>query len=166
MTQDAIYKQLHDAIALDCDMAMNLVDILTEEQSCLIRFNADSLVSLSQKKESLMLELEARFRGKITEAEALGLGQGVDALVARMAEAGLYDSRIPLSFKTFQSTMQQAQRLNDLNGTLVAEQLQSLQARVQILIDNARPAVAGTYGPDGAMASQQGTPTMSRVVVR
>ena len=165
MGPNTTLEQLHNSLSLDCDMANSLVNLLTEEQNSLIKLNADVLVELSQEKEKLMLALESRFRDKIDQASHLGFGQGFEGLRAHMAQVGQQDSRIPERFNTFQALMQKAQRLNDLNGSLVSEQLMSLQARVQILIESARPEVPRTYGPDGAMNSSAVSAT-SRAAAR
>ncbi len=165
MTSATSISQLHQSLSEECDMAMTLVDMLSEEQTCLIRLNSDALVDIALKKEQLMLSLEARFKKQIHDAEQLGFGSGLDALLERVKQADTSDLRIGFVFKTFQETVAQAQRLNDLNGTLVAEQLSSLQARINILIESTRPAVAAVYGPDGGYSNKQGA-SMSRVVAR
>ena len=156
---------LHQALSEECEMAMTLVDVLSDEQSCLIRLESARLIELALKKESLMLELERRFKQRLKEAQQLGFGEDYDALVLWVKDAGRKDTRIPFLFSTFQNTVAQAQRLNDLNGALVAEQLASLQTRIQILTESSRPVSAGVYGPDGAYGG--GTVvSLPKVIVR
>ncbi len=158
-------SMLHQALTEECDMAMTLVDVLSDEQSCLVRLESVRLIELALKKESLMLELERRFIQQLKEAQQLGYGDNYNALVLWVKDAGRKDTRIPFLFKTFQNTVAQAQRLNDLNGVLVVEQLSSLQTRIQILTESNHPVSSAVYGPDGAF---HGGPVVNlpRVIVR
>ncbi|MFN7835967.1 MAG: flagella synthesis protein FlgN [Burkholderiaceae bacterium] len=147
--------QLHDALTRECDMVMTLVDVLSDERSCLIHLDSQRLVELALRKEALMLELEQRSTERLQMARDMGFSADKNGLTQCMERLSHHDERIGLLFQTFQQTVTQAQRLNDLNGALVAEQLTSLHTRIQILTEATRP-ISQVYGPDGIYGQPNG----------
>lgn len=158
-------------LAQECEMAMALVDVLFEEQSCLIRFETDRLQALALKKEAMMLELEKRYLNNLQMARAEGYSPDFEGLARWIDNLSHREKRLNSTFETLKTTLQQAKHLNEANGNIVAEQMASLQERISILtaaaIGNtgASPA-ANTYGPQGALNKSGNAGTTPRAVIR
>jgi len=164
-------QHLYNELAQECELAMQLVDVLLEEQSSLIRMTTQHLPELALRKEGLMFELEKRFHANLQYAVAAGFESsltGLNAWIEQQAE-----KHLPLqgTFSTLKTTLTQAQRLNISNGELVEEQLAGIQARISILTAasvQTQQTTGGTvYGPKGGLANPGGsTQVKPRAVIR
>lgn len=152
-------KNLYSNLAHECDIAMGLVDVLLEEQACLIKFNTQELNSLAIRKEAMMLELEKRFLHNLELVKAEGFKPNMDGLALWVDVIATHEPRLLGTYSTLRTTLTHAQRLNKTNGELVNEQLAGLQERIAILtaaaVAEQKPAASDTYGPKGGM-SQSG----------
>jgi len=66
LTPETMYSEL----AQECELAMQLVDVLLEEQSCLIKMETSRLSDLALKKEGMMFALDKRFQKNIESPPA------------------------------------------------------------------------------------------------
>lgn len=153
-------KILYQELAQECELAMQLVDVLLEEQSSLIRMETQRLSDLALKKEGLMFELEKRFQSNSKLAVLAGYSAdltGLNAWIGSLAEGV---PELTGTFQTLKSSLEQAQRLNMINGELVNEQLAGIQERISILtaasVQNATGGAQDTYGPKGGMTPGAG----------
>jgi flagellar biosynthesis protein FlgN len=161
-------KTLYKELAQECELAMQLVDVLLEEQSSLIRMETQRLSDLALKKEGLMFELEKRFQSNSKLAVQAGFSKdlvGLNAWISSLAD-GIPE--LKGTFQTLKSSLEQAQRLNIINGELVNEQLAGIQERISILtaafVQSGSGGVQDTYGPKGGMNSGAGL--KPRAVIR
>lgn len=164
-------KNLYRNLAQECDMAMALVDILLEEQSCLVKLQTTELNSLAIRKEALMLELEKRYLSNIKLVKAEGFKPNLDGMALWVDALAVHEPKLLGTYSTLRTTLAHAQRLNRTNGELVNEQLAGLQERISILtaaaVAEQKPTASDTYGPKGAMSQQNATGvTMPRAVIR
>lgn len=162
---------LYRNLAEECDIAMTLVDVLFEEQACLVKLETDKLAVLALKKEGMMLELEKRYTQNVHLAQSLGFQPDLNGLAAWVDDLAATEPRLQGTYSTFRSTLQQAQRLNVANGELVSEQLAGLQERISILtaaaVAEQKPAASDTYGPRGALSNAgSGVGSTPRAVIR
>ena len=164
-------KNLYRNLAYECDMAMALVDILLEEQSCLVKLQTTELNSLALRKEAMMLELEKRYLANIQLAKAEGFQPNLDGIALWVDVLAAHEPRLLGTYSTLRTTLTHAQRLNNTNGDLVSEQLAGLQERISILtaaaVADQKPAASDTYGPKGGMSQSSVTGgAMPRAVIR
>jgi flagella synthesis protein FlgN len=161
-------KTLYKELAQECELAMQLVDVLLEEQSSLIRMETQRLSDLALKKEGLMFELEKRFQSNSRLAVQAGYTEdlvGLNAWISSLAD-GIPE--LTGTFQTLKSSLEQAQRLNIMNGELVNEQLAGIQERISILtaasVQTGTGGAHDTYGPKGGMSTGAGL--KPRAVIR
>ena len=164
-------KNLYRNLAYECDMAMALVDILLEEQACLVKLQTPELNSLALRKEAMMLELEKRYMNNIQLAKAEGFQPNMDGIALWVDVLAAHEPRLLGTYSTLRTTLGHAQRLNNTNGELVTEQLAGLQERISILtaaaVADQKPAASDTYGPKGGMSQSSVTGgAMPRAVIR
>jgi flagella synthesis protein FlgN len=164
-------KNLYRNLAYECDMAMALVDILLEEQACLVQLQTPELNSLALRKEAMMLELEKRYMNNIQLAKAEGFQPNMDGIALWVDVLAAHEPRLLGTYSTLRTTLGHAQRLNNTNGELVTEQLAGLQERISILtaaaVADQKPAASDTYGPKGGMSQSSVTGgAMPRAVIR
>lgn len=164
-------KNLYRNLAYECDMAMALVDILLEEQACLVQLQTPELNSLALRKEAMMLELEKRYLNNIQLAKAEGFQPNMDGIALWVDVLAAHEPRLVGTYSTLRTTLGHAQRLNNTNGELVTEQLAGLQERISILtaaaVADQKPAASDTYGPKGGMSQSSVTGgAMPRAVIR
>jgi len=169
MSNTLAAKSLYESLAHECDLAMALVDVLLEEQACLVKMETSRLGDLALSKEAMMIELETRYLACTKKAEQAGHAGNLDGLAHWVDELSVFEPRLRGTYSTLRNTLQQAQRLNSTNGELVTEQLAGLQDRIAILtaaaVASQAPAASDTYGPKGGL-SAAGTATMPRAVIR
>ncbi|WP_370262936.1 flagellar export chaperone FlgN [Limnobacter sp.] len=170
MTNTNAANTLYDNLAYECDLAMALVDVLLEEQACLVKMETTRLSELALSKEAMMLELEKRYLASAAKAREAGYEANMDGLAHWVDELAGFEPRLSSTYATLRNTLQQAQRLNNTNGELVAEQLAGLQDRIAILtaaaVANQAPAPSDTYGPKGGLNAGGGAGLMPRAVIR
>jgi len=163
--------EMYRHLAVECEMAMALVDVLLEEQSCLIRFETPRLQELALKKEAMMLDLEKRYLNNLQMARAEGYTPDFDGLARWVDNLAHREKRLNSTFETLKTTLQQAKDLNETNGNIVAEQMAGLQERISILTaaaigNTATSPAANTYGPQGALNKSGGAGSTPRAVIR
>jgi len=164
-------KNLYRNLAYECDMAMALVDILLEEQACLVKLHTDELSSLALRKEAMMLELEKRYLGNVQLAKAEGFEPSMEGIALWVDVLAAHEPRLLGTYSTLRTTLSHAQRLNKTNGEIVSEQLAGLQERISILtaaaVADQAPTASDTYGPKGGMSQSALTGgAMPRAVIR
>lgn len=164
-------KNLYRNLAYECDMAMALVDILLEEQACLVKLHTDELSSLALRKEAMMLELEKRYLGNVQLAKAEGFEPTMEGIALWVDVLAAHEPRLLGTYSTLRTTLSHAQRLNKTNGEIVTEQLAGLQERISILtaaaVADQAPTASDTYGPKGGMSqSALVGGAMPRAVIR
>lgn len=164
-------KNLYRNLAYECDMAMALVDILLEEQACLVKLHTDELGSLALRKEAMMLELEKRYLGNAQLAKAEGFEPNMEGIALWVDVLAAHEPRLLGTYSTLRTTLSHAQRLNKTNGDIVTEQLAGLQERISILtaaaVADQVPTASDTYGPKGGMSQSALTGgAMPRAVIR
>jgi len=164
MNQTGINSALSSLLTRECDLVMTLVDVLSDEQACLIHMQADRLYELAIQKEALMHDLENLHRQRLGICQQCGGGQSPADLDAWMKQLAAGDFNLHCLIDNFKTSLRQAQHLNNLNGTLVAEQLGTLQQRLNIITQAAQSTPSVTYGPNGLFGSN--SPFTQRAATR
>jgi flagellar biosynthesis protein FlgN len=162
---------LYRNLAEECDIAMTLVDVLLEEQACLVKLETNRLSELSLKKEGMMVDLEKRFKTNVRNAQGAGFEPSMEGLALWVDQLAIEEPRLLGTYSTLRMTLQQAHRLNTTNGDLVTEQLMGLQQRIAILtaaaLADQQPNSVNTYGPKGALSTNNNAAgNMPRAVIR
>lgn len=164
MIQDNQISTLTALLTRECELVMSLVDVLSDEQGCLIQLDSDRLLDVSTQKEALMHQLERLFQARLEASQGFGNPPGIDGLEAWMQSVAERDLNLRCLIDNFKDSLRQAQRLNNLNGTLVSEQLSTLQARLSIITRARDVNPPATYGPDGLFGSS--SPFTQRAATR
>lgn len=164
MNQTTASATLAALLTRECDQVMSLVDVLSDEQACLIHMQAERLMELAVQKESLMHELERLSRQRLTLCEQHGGGSSAAQLDAWMCKLAETDLNLHCLIENFKNSLRQAQRLNNLNGTLVTEQLATLQQRMAIISQASQVNPPVTYGPNGMLGAN--SPFTQRSAIR
>ena len=161
-------KVLLKSLSDNCELAMQLVDTLLDEQACLIKMNTEELVELSVKKEGMMFDLEKRFRHYLECAVQQGFEESPIGLEQWVELLNTIEPTLNRTFGTLKTTLEQAKRLNTTNGELVAQQLVGIRQRIDILtaaaVEKTSDKEAETYSAKGGISNKSG-PT-SRAVIR
>jgi len=161
---NAQIKVLTELLTRECDFVMSLVDILSEEQTCLIKMNAERLVELTVQKETVMHDLERLFQLRVRACEQSGHPNGMAGMESWMEAIANQDLNVRCLLENFKASLQQGRKLNNLNSTLVSEQLSTLQQRISFMQKARNPNLTGTYGPDGTFGSS--SPFTQRAAIR
>ena len=137
-----------------------LIDLMKQEQQCLVAANTDALGALTQRKTDLvehMATLAAQRHASLKQAGCEASEVGMNAWVQRMN-----DPAINTSWQHVLEKMRDAKELNRVNGMLINKQMTHNQALIQAMRTPADAADTGFYGPSG-----QATPVSStrRLVV-
>ena len=150
-------SNLYRSLAQECDLAMALVDVLLEEQTCLIKLETVRLTELALQKEGMMLDLEKRYLNHLQQARLHGFSANMNGIADWVDSLGGKYPKLQGTYSTLRSTLEHAQRLNKTNGDLVAEQLAGLNERISILtaaaIGDQVQSASDTYSAKGALHS-------------
>ncbi len=157
-------KVLTELLTRECDFVMSLVDILSEEQTCLIKIDADRLLELAVQKETVMHDLDRLFQLRIRACRECGYADNTSGMESWMESVAAIELNVRCLLENFKTSLKQAQKLNTLNGTLVSEQLSTLQQRISFMQKARNPNLTGTYGPDGTFGSS--SPFTQRAAIR
>lgn len=120
-------------------------ELLHAEQEVLTRAEADKLPPLVEEKSALAGRLGQQLAEREQALLALGLPQGRDGMAAWLASRR--DSALDTLWGQLLERTGHARRQQELNGRLLALQLQNTQQALAALMSaSGRPL---TYGPDG-----------------
>jgi flagella synthesis protein FlgN len=161
---------LYKALAQECELGMTLVDILFEEQTSLVKLETARLQEISLKKEGMMFDLERRYQNNISLAKANGFTESFEGLEAWVTSLSKQEPKLQGTLGTLKATLHQAQRINQTNGELVAEQMAGLQQRISILTAAAVAEQTGrssdTYSAKGSMQQKGSTAGNTRAIIK
>jgi len=157
-------KVLTELLTRECDFVMSLVDILSEEQTCLIKIDADRLLELAVQKETVMHDLDRLFQLRTRACKQCGYPDGLSGMESWMETVAGIELNVRCLLENFKTSLKQAQKLNTLNGTLVSEQLSTLQQRINLMQKARHHNPPSTYGPDGTFGSS--SPFTQRAAIR
>ena len=164
MDMNTQVKVLNELLTRECDFVMSLVDILSEEQTCLIKMDADRLLELTVQKETVMHDLDRIFQLRTRACRQCGYTDSLTGMESWMDTVASMDLNVRCLLDNFKSSLKQAQKLNTLNGTLVSEQLSTLQQRINLMQKARDHNPPSTYGPDGTFGSS--SPFTQRAAIR
>ena len=102
-------KNLYQNLAYECDLAMALVDILLEEQACLVKLHTNELNSLALRKEAMMLELEKRYLSNVAMAKAEGFEPNMEGIALWVDVLAAEEPRLLGTYSTLRTTLTHAQ---------------------------------------------------------
>ncbi|UGQ45235.1 flagella synthesis protein FlgN [Massilia endophytica] len=135
-----------DSLRAEQALIAQLLDVLQEEQQCLVAAEIDALSELTPRKSALIGEMAVLASQRHRQLGAAGFAaqeSGMDAWLA--AHGG--DAGAALWQQLLDQT-REAKELNRLNGMLINRQLGHTQGALQAL----RPQAAPVYGPNGQTA--------------
>lgn len=127
------------------------LDLLQREQACLVRSEIDALTGISRQKSDKVEELGslARLRCAFLESHALSPNaQGMRQWVG--AQSGTEADELSSLWDNLSKSAAEAQRINQLNGTLINNRLAYNREALTAFSGITRPM--GVYGPDGSTA--------------
>lgn len=124
-----------------------LLDLLKQEQQCLVRADSDSLTSLTPLKSSLVAQMNQLAGSRHAALGAAGFAAGETGMQPWLDQA--HDAAGASLWQDLLALTREAKEINRVNGMLITKQL----AHTQVMINAMRQPAAGAenafYGPKG-----------------
>jgi len=149
-------SSLAQGVGEELRAAQSLVDLLRQEQSCLIGADVEALGKLTEEKTKIVVRMTELAQRRYQELA----GAGFEASDAGMEQwASSAQPTAVQSWKDLLDLARQAKELNRVNGMLIGQHMARNQAALNIL--QGAPQGGNMYGPNGQSANQ----TSSRKLV-
>lgn len=137
---------LHD----EQQLLSSLLDLMKQEQQCLIDADIDSLNAITPRKAELMNELAVLANQRHQALEAAGFAAeeaGMQAWVEQTASSSAADG-----WSNLLDLTREAKEVNRLNGMLINKQMTHNQNLINAMRQPANAGDAAVYGPTGQTA--------------
>lgn len=134
---------LHD----EQQLLTSLLDLMKQEQQCLIDADIDKLNAITPRKAELMNDLAVLANQRHQALEAAGFAAeeaGMQAWVEKTANTSTFDAWNHLLDLT-----REAKEVNRLNGMLINKQMTHNQNLINAMRQPANAGDAAVYGPTG-----------------
>lgn len=134
---------LHD----EQQLVSSLLDLMTQEQQCLIDANIEGLNAITPRKAELMNELAVLANQRHLALAAAGFAAeetGMQEWVAQAADSGAGDAWNQLLQLT-----RDAKEVNRVNGMLINKQMTHNQNLINAMRQPANAGDSAVYGPTG-----------------
>lgn len=141
----------HTTLQEELSLISSLIDLMKQEQQCLVAADTDTLSSLTPVKTQHITQL-ATLAGQ-RHASLVGAGfpgseAGMEAWLARAGDASL-----TAAWQGALDKMREAKEINRVNGMLINKQMTHNQHLIQAMRTPADAADMGVYGPKGQTTS-------------
>jgi flagellar biosynthesis protein FlgN len=137
---------LHD----EQQLVSSLLDLMKQEQQCLIGADIDGLNAITPRKAELMNELAVLANQRHQALTAAGFAAeetGMQEWVAQAANRGA-----GAAWEQLLQLTREAKEVNRLNGTLINKQMTHNQNLINAMRQPANAGDAAVYGPTGQTA--------------
>ena len=146
---------LTEVLTQEVEAVARFIALLENEQDELRAGRVDALETIVAAKTPLVQQLNqlAEERSQLVTAAGYTADRtGVEALLASRSSAELNRA-----WEQLQTQARQAQQLNELNGQLIAQRLQSTSGALQVLLQRNPSSVVDVYGPNGQKLGATGS---------
>lgn len=129
--------------------AASLLDILKQEQSCLIAANVDALSPLTEEKTKVIVRMNEMAQTRHRALADAGFSANEEGMEQWAKHAAPETSK---AWSTLLDLARQAKELNRVNGMLIGQHLARNQATLNVL--RGTPQGGAMYGPNGQSSLQ------------
>ncbi|HEX7650131.1 MAG TPA: flagellar protein FlgN [Noviherbaspirillum sp.] len=143
-----------DSLQEELKVATKLLELLSNEQDCLVSADAERLVVLSDEKAQLVMRMSELALRRHAALGAMGLSASESGMQAWLQEPQAQQAA-GSTWKALLEIAGKAKELNRVNGLLIGQHMTRNQQALNIL--QGAPAAGAMYGPDGQNASATST---------
>ena len=141
----------HTTLQDELTLIDSLIDLMKQEQQCLVAADTDTLATLTPVKTQHITQLAAlagQRHGALAGAGFPGSEAGMEAWLAARK-----DATVQSVWQRALERMREAKELNRVNGMLINKQMTHNQNLIQAMRTPADSADMGVYGPKGQTTS-------------
>jgi flagella synthesis protein FlgN len=138
----------------ECNTTRNLLQLLKQEQACLVDANIDELIRVTEEKGKVAMHMAelANNRHRLLsaagfEAAESGMQAWLECPAATDADRGMWKELLDLA--------DSGKELNRVNGMLIAQHMSLNQSALNVL--QGTPEGSSIYGPNGQSATKIGS---------
>jgi flagella synthesis protein FlgN len=124
-----------------------LVDLMNQEQQCLVEADTDGLNALTPRKSQLIAELAQLAKQRHASLEAAGFAADDTGMAPWLAAHG--DPAAQAGWTALLDATRAAKELNRVNGLLISKHLTHTQHLIAAMRTPTGAAETGMYGPSG-----------------
>ncbi|HEV2609552.1 MAG TPA: flagellar protein FlgN [Noviherbaspirillum sp.] len=143
-----------DTLQEEHQAATSLLQILDEEQACLLNAETESLAGLTQKKAALVGEMTELAKRRHQSLASAGLAPNESGMQNWIGSPASSPSAGRM-WKALLSLIETAREKNRVNGLLIGKYLARNQSALKVL--QGSPQGGGFYGPDGQATTRSTT---------
>jgi len=158
-TPAAFQHELTQLLTHEAEVVARFVELLENEQAELQAGRIENLESIVTAKAPLVQELNQLAETRSRLITSAGYTMDRSGMTALLASCTHTESK--RMWEQLQAQARQARQLNELNGRLIAQHLQSTNGALQVLLQRTPRHVLDVYGPNGQKLD---TPTGSRLI--
>ena len=134
----------------------SLVELMTQEQQCLVSADSDALVAITAQKSALVQQMAACASQRHQALGAAGFAAaeaGMEPWLAACRDADNADNAADILWRELLERTRTAKELNRVNGMLINKQMTHTQVVLNAMCTPAGGVDAGVYGPSGQAAT-------------
>ena len=125
----------------------SLVELMQQEQACLVSADTDALNELTPRKTQLIAELTRLSQQRHAALQAAGFAADDTGMAPWLAAHG--DASAQEAWTALLDTTRAAKELNRVNGMLISKHLTHTQQLITAMRTPTGAAETGIYGPSG-----------------
>jgi flagella synthesis protein FlgN len=147
------FQQLSSILQSELNQSKQLQSLLQQEREALKTADLDTIQSITQQKQSPLVQLEqlGRQRDYVLKAAGFPVGKaGLEAFIANQAESD--SNKIKQVLSELRQVAKSCREDNQINGGILNVNRQYLVRALSIL--RGRDPETGAYGPGGEFTSQ------------
>ncbi|RZI42108.1 flagellar protein FlgN [Herbaspirillum sp. HC18] len=144
-------SSLAQSLGEELRAAASLLDVLRQEQSCLIEANVDELAKLTPEKTKIVVRMSELAQNRYRALANAGFDAN-DTGMEKWASSTAAQTAAVKSWKELLDFAREAKELNRVNGMLISKHMSRNQAALNIL--QGAPQGGTMYGPNGQSTTQ------------
>lgn len=142
-----------DTLGKELEAAQRLLQLLKQEEACLIKADVEGMSKLTAEKASLATQMTELARQRSMVLRTAGYENSESGVTAWMNSPDATDNDRS-TWTELLSLAQAGKELNRTNGLLIAQQIACNQSALNVLQGNAQGG--NVYGPNGQTATKIG----------
>ena len=134
----------------ELDALSTLVDLMKQEQQCLVAADTDGLNLVTPQKAQHIAQLGALSAQRHAQLQAAGFAADDGAMEGWLAASK--DAQAGAQWQTLLDKTREAKELNRVNGMLINKQMQHTKTLIDAMRTSANAPDTAVYGPSGQAA--------------
>ncbi|GGE84612.1 flagella synthesis protein FlgN [Massilia psychrophila] len=131
----------------------SLVELMKQEQQCLVSADSDALVAITAQKSALVQQMAACASQRHQALGAAGFAAAEAGMEPWLAACSDADNAAGILWRELLERTRTAKELNRVNGMLINKQMTHTQVVLNAMRTPAGGVDAGVYGPSGQAAT-------------